>query len=450
MSLFVLMGCNSDGDETISLEYGNVKKMIVGQWVVVGDNTSGTPRVLTFTDDGYYTDSSDGGTRKHPWRLEGSTNDDSPYYGGIYLDGKHYGIDSLGDGHWILTDDNGKTLELDRDGGNLSEDDASGGNATTTLLVGSWKLVKQIDCDGDVRELDREYILTFTSDGTCKASHYRVFEAEIHGTVKYNVSGNYLYIDDAKYRIDKLTAEEMILKWFDEDGETPERSYFQKTSDTQSGDSGATNQAVYTTCPDANHPHAIDLGLPSGTKWACCNVGATTPEGYGGYYAWGETEEKEVYSMDTYIYRGRLDHNFDHLNDCERIGMDIAGTKYDVAQVKWGGSWAMPTVKHFSELIDNTTSKWITLNGIDGMEFIGSNNGIIFLPAAGYHGKIIQEVGENGIYWSATQWESYNYCYAYVLSFQIVNNIIKKGKVEWTYLGGTRSKGQSVRPIYKN
>ena len=98
MSLFALMGCNSDGDETISLEYGNVKKMIVGEWVVIGGNTSGTPRILTFTDDGYYTDSSDGGKRKHPWRLEGSTNDDSPYYGGIYLDGKHYGIDSLGDG----------------------------------------------------------------------------------------------------------------------------------------------------------------------------------------------------------------------------------------------------------------------------------------------------------------------------------------------------------------
>ena len=57
-----------------------------------------------------------------------------------------------------------------------------------------------------------------------------------------------------------------------------------------------------TTCPDSNHPHMIDLGLPSGTKWACCNVGATTPEGYGGYYAWGETSEKSVYNWNTYQY----------------------------------------------------------------------------------------------------------------------------------------------------
>lgn len=52
---------------------------------------------------------------------------------------------------------------------------------------------------------------------------------------------------------------------------------------------------AYTSCPDSHHPHLIDLGLPSGTKWACCNVGAQKPEDYGGYYAWGETAEKNSY-----------------------------------------------------------------------------------------------------------------------------------------------------------
>ena len=55
-------------------------------------------------------------------------------------------------------------------------------------------------------------------------------------------------------------------------------------------------------CPDNNHPHMIDLGLPSGTKWACCNVGAHSPEEYGGYYAWGEISEKPVYNEVTYLY----------------------------------------------------------------------------------------------------------------------------------------------------
>ena len=93
----------------------------------------------------------------------------------------------------------------------------------------------------------------------------------------------------------------------------------------------------YITCPDNHHPHLIDLGLPSGTKWACCNVGADTPEAYGGYYAWGETEEKSTYSWSNYIH---CNGSRETVHD---IGSDIAGTEYDVAHVKWGGSWVMPS-----------------------------------------------------------------------------------------------------------
>ena len=118
-----LTSCISDGDETISLEFANVKKMIVGEWVL--ESASGTPCVLTFTDDGYYTDSSDGRTKKHTWRLASDANDGSPYYGGIYLDGVYYEIISLGDGHWRLKDKNGKILDFGRNGGtnNSNNDD---------------------------------------------------------------------------------------------------------------------------------------------------------------------------------------------------------------------------------------------------------------------------------------------------------------------------------------
>lgn len=85
-----------------------------------------------------------------------------------------------------------------------------------------------------------------------------------------------------------------------------------------------------TLCPDENHPHMIDLGLPSGTKWACCNVGASNPEDYGNYYAWGETQPKSVYNSVTYLYctgqdidgDGWIDKNLSFVN----IGSDIAGT----------------------------------------------------------------------------------------------------------------------------
>ena len=96
----------------------------------------------------------------------------------------------------------------------------------------------------------------------------------------------------------------------------------------------ATLMANAQSCPDDNHPHAIDLGLPSGTKWACCNVGTTTPEGYGGYYAWGETEEKEIYDWTTYI------HCDGSMETCHDLGSDIAGSEYDVAHVQWGSNFA--------------------------------------------------------------------------------------------------------------
>ena len=76
---------------------------------------------------------------------------------------------------------------------------------------------------------------------------------------------------------------------------------------------------VVNTCPDAHHPHAVDLGLPSGTKWACCNVGAPFPEAFGGFYAWGETWQKDSYNRYTYAYT-------EDWIDEVKIGEDIAGT----------------------------------------------------------------------------------------------------------------------------
>ena len=96
----------------------------------------------------------------------------------------------------------------------------------------------------------------------------------------------------------------------------------------------------YLKCPDNRHPHLIDLGLPSGTKWACCNLGADKPEAYGGYYAWGEIEEKTFYNEVTYQYSTGEDTDGDGWYDKNRsyknLGSDIASTQYDVAHVKWG------------------------------------------------------------------------------------------------------------------
>ena len=161
----------------------------------------------------------------------------------------------------------------------------------------------------------------------------------------------------------------------------------------------------YNPCPDDHHPHMIDLGLRSGTKWACCNVGATTPEGTGGYYAWGETEENDGYDWKSYKFwtdqngNGKVD--YDEIAD---LGSDIAGTSYDVAHVKWGGSWVMPSFDQIEELAKKCTHVWTVRNGTKGMTFIGPNGNTIFLPAAGGRwGGILNNADHNGYAWSSSK-----------------------------------------------
>ena len=151
------------------------------------------------------------------------------------------------------------------------------------------------------------------------------------------------------------------------------------------------------TCPDGHHPHLIDLGLPSGTKWACCNVGAEAPEGFGGYYAWGEREEKDVYDKNTYIFGhgGSGGPN----SDCE---INIGGTEFDVAYMKWDHSWSMPSSAQVEELLACCTSEWTTLNGVAGRRFHGDNGNAIFLPAAGMRmGERYGYDGTSGFYWAS-------------------------------------------------
>ena len=192
-------------------------------------------------------------------------------------------------------------------------------------------------------------------------------------------------------------------------------------------------------CPDGNHPHQIDLGLPSGTKWACCNVGANTPEGYGGYYAWGETSEKSDCSGETYKYF-KGEYNDGEEPVFQNIGKSISGTKYDVAFVRWGGSWRMPTLNQIEELLNNCTSKWTTQNGVEGRKFTSkSNGGSIFLPAAGDRwGTDLDHVGSDGSYWSGTQ-DTEDEGYAYNLHFY-------SDHAGWYGLSN-RYRGYSVRPV---
>lgn len=160
-------------------------------------------------------------------------------------------------------------------------------------------------------------------------------------------------------------------------------------------------------CDDANHPHAVDLGLS--VKWACCNVGASTPEDYGDYFAWGETSPKSAYNWDTYQHW--VDYNGDGWWDYgeSTINSDISGTQYDAARANWGGSWRMPTLAEMKELVDKCDWVWTSVNGINGRRVTGPNGNSIFISAAGYrHGSSVSGVGESGDCWSSTPLEDYD------------------------------------------
>ena len=145
----------------------------------------------------------------------------------------------------------------------------------------------------------------------------------------------------------------------------------------------------------------VDLGLPSGLKWAKCNVGANSPEEYGLYFAWGETTG---YTADNVISKV---HSFD---DASYTASDISTNltlEQDAAHVNFGGRWRMPTKDEYQELLDNCNGVWTNNyngTGVKGCVFTSKVNGnSVFFPAAGYgYYSSIYNVGSLGRYWSAS------------------------------------------------
>lgn len=159
----------------------------------------------------------------------------------------------------------------------------------------------------------------------------------------------------------------------------------------------------------------VDLDLPSGTLWATCNVGATTPEGRGFHFAWGETTPKSSYDWSNYNY---CKGNFNQLTKyCvhSKIGyngfkdnLTVLLAEDDAATTNWGIDWCTPGIAEWDELIDNTDSKWTTLNGVNGRLFTANNGKSLFLPASGQRSNYDQSIGcpygkdQYGGYWSST------------------------------------------------
>ena len=173
---------------------------------------------------------------------------------------------------------------------------------------------------------------------------------------------------------------------------THSTTYYIRAYATNSEGTSYGEQKYFSTLSDGmiNGHQYVDLGLSSGLKWATCNVGADSPEDYGNYYAWGETETKAEYTQDNSVTFGQ------QLND-------ISGNaQYDAATANWGGSWRTPTKDEIRELIYNCNWTPETQNGVDGFKVTGNNGNYIFIPASGYRdGSSLYIYGEC-YYWSST------------------------------------------------
>jgi hypothetical protein len=190
-----------------------------------------------------------------------------------------------------------------------------------------------------------------------------------------------------------------------------------------------------------NHEY-VDLGLPSGLRWATTNVGATNPEDYGDYYAWGEIATKTTYTWENYTLANGSSTTLTKYNNSSSYGTVDNKTTLeaanDVATQIWGGAWRMPTLEELDELERKCTWTWTTLNGVNGHEVKATNGNSIFLPAAGYRsGGVLEGAGSFGAYWLSSLFlvdPGYAYCADFGSDYHDI------GSEE-------RRNGQSVRPV---
>lgn len=207
-----------------------------------------------------------------------------------------------------------------------------------------------------------------------------------------------------------------------------------------SGKYASCSVTVNTPCPSG----AVDLGLS--VYWGTTNIGASKPEDYGDYYAWGETEPKESYSWSTYKYGTSSSGPFFKYNTSDSYGTvdnkTVLEPEDDVASVKLGGEWRMPTDAEWTELRTKCTWTWTTNyngTGVKGQIVTATNGNSIFLPAAGYRRDTkLYDAGSYGYYWSSSL-NTDKPSIAWYVNFN--SGTVRRRDY------GYRSYGQSVRPV---
>ena len=403
-----------------------IKEKIVGKWKAVTQD--GTERVtdklyvMTFNADGTMTYSSSTffqNLSKYTWRNK------APFtysISGNVLTREGQEDGELRKAFYEVTDINDQEMQMVftsyiLDGQTFSRDMKIGYERVTADysedIIGMWEVTEMT---GEETYNDDNARLAFLADGT-----YRYYRKDDTGdwqlvstrdVEEYFVDGDWLATRWQE------TGGEMNYEWWDideiKDGQM-------KWSALREREDGTRFKTTFT-WRKVEAPagvEAIDLGLPSGTKWANMNIGAEKPEDYGLYFVWGETvgygsDTNDGHSFNWASYKwcnGSYDTMTKYCTNSSYGTVDnktVLDLEDDAAYVNWSNSWRMPTITEIDELLNNTTSEWTTVNGVNGRKFTSTMNGnSIFLPAAGYrYGSYLDYQTSGGYYWSSSLSES--------------------------------------------
>ena len=406
-----------------------IKEKIIGKWKGITQDgaelTTNGRTVLTFNADGKRTVSTsrfESNTNEYIWRnkqsgtyaIQGSQLKN-------YLDTNYgydvaiYNIDVIDDSQLAMTMQNlnpGRKSVYKRVTADYSEE-----------IIGLWEATEMT---GEQTYNDDNARLAFLTDGTYK--YYRKSEAGEWQLVSTRDVEEYFVDGDFVATRWQEKDGEMNYEWWDIDEIKDGQMKWSALREREDG-TRFTTTFTWRRIGVPAGVEAVDLGLPSGTKWANMNIGAEKPEDDGLYFAWGETmgygsdtSDSRSFDWASYKWCNGLESSMTkYCNDSSYGTVDnktVLDLDDDAAYVNWGSSWRMPTFTETKELLENTTNEWTTINGVNGRKFTSKTNGnSIFLPAAGL--RIDSYLGNqdtDGIFWSSSLNETGPYL-ARTLSF---------------------------------
>ena len=421
----LMTSCTSNDDDPTpsGLSEAVVKEKIVGKWklseVNNRDQVTNGRMILTYNENAtlavsisYFNKE----TNSYIWRnkqpgiysIDGNVIKNYLNQSGLYDATPHY-IEAISDEAMTMSSTSGGQTIYTRVAADYTSD-----------IIGMWEVTEMT---GEETYNDDNARLAFLADGTYR--YYRKDDTGDWQLVSTRDVEEYFVDGDWVATRWQETGGEMNYEWWDIDEIKDGQMKWSALREREDG-TRFTTTFTWRKVEAPAGVEAVDLGLPSGIKWANMNLGAEAPEDHGLYFAWGETvgidiesEEERVFDWDSYKWSNGssttmtkyctegIHYSYD--------GHDYFGTvdnkteldpEDDAAYVNWGTEWRMPKVEDIMELLNNTTSEWTMQNGVDGRRFTGANGNSIFLPVTGYiDGVYLYGLTRFGHYHSASLWQ---------------------------------------------